>query len=107
MTALLAAFWRLLDYPWGLLDFVAIAALYGERGDDRSTPAAVPRQRIRRWPEHYGCGRWITPSIKAAIRCTALRPRGRRPCRRSLAVGSAPTQAEPSRPDGDWLSASS
>jgi len=28
MTALLAAVWLLLDYPWGLLAFVAIAALY-------------------------------------------------------------------------------
>jgi hypothetical protein len=31
MTALLAAVWLLLDYPWGLLAFVAIAALYGLR----------------------------------------------------------------------------
>ena len=28
MTALLVAVWLLLDYPWGLLTFVAIAALY-------------------------------------------------------------------------------
>jgi hypothetical protein len=27
MTALLAAAWLLLDYPWGLLAFVAIAGL--------------------------------------------------------------------------------
>jgi hypothetical protein len=31
VTALLAAVWLLLDYPWGLLAFVAIAALYGLR----------------------------------------------------------------------------
>jgi hypothetical protein len=31
MTALLAAVWLPLDYPWGLLAFVAIAALYGLR----------------------------------------------------------------------------
>jgi hypothetical protein len=31
MTALLAAVWLLVDYPWGLLAFVAIAALYGLR----------------------------------------------------------------------------
>jgi hypothetical protein len=31
MTAPLAAVWLLLDYPWGLLVFVAIAALYGLR----------------------------------------------------------------------------
>jgi hypothetical protein len=31
MAALLAAVWLLLDYPWGLLAFVAIAALYGLR----------------------------------------------------------------------------
>jgi hypothetical protein len=29
MTALLAAVWLLLDYPWGLCAFVAIATLYG------------------------------------------------------------------------------
>jgi hypothetical protein len=29
MTALLAAVWLLLDYPWGLLTFVALATLYG------------------------------------------------------------------------------
>jgi hypothetical protein len=28
MTALLAAVWLFVDYPWGLLAFVAIAALY-------------------------------------------------------------------------------
>jgi hypothetical protein len=27
--ALLAAVWLLLDYPWGLLTFVALATLYG------------------------------------------------------------------------------
>ena len=32
MTALLVACWLLLDFPWGLLPFVAIAALYGLRG---------------------------------------------------------------------------
>jgi hypothetical protein len=31
MTAPLAAVWLLLDYPWGLLAFVAIAALNGLR----------------------------------------------------------------------------
>jgi hypothetical protein len=31
MIALLAAVWLLLDYPWGLLTFVAIAALHGLR----------------------------------------------------------------------------
>jgi hypothetical protein len=31
MTALLDAVWLLLDYPWGILAFVAIAALYGLR----------------------------------------------------------------------------
>ena len=31
ITALLAAVWLLLDYPWGLLAFVASAALYGLR----------------------------------------------------------------------------
>ena len=31
MTALLVGVWRLLDYPWGLLAFVASAALYGLR----------------------------------------------------------------------------
>jgi len=31
MTLVLAAVWLLLDYPWGLLAFVAIAALYGLR----------------------------------------------------------------------------
>jgi hypothetical protein len=32
MTALLVGVWLLLDYyPWGLLAFVAIAALYGLR----------------------------------------------------------------------------
>jgi hypothetical protein len=31
MAALLAAVWLLLDYPWGLLAFAAIAALYGLR----------------------------------------------------------------------------
>jgi hypothetical protein len=31
MTVLLAAVWLLFDYPWGLLAFVAIAALYGLR----------------------------------------------------------------------------
>jgi len=29
VTVLLAAVWLLLDYPWGLLAFVAIAALFG------------------------------------------------------------------------------
>jgi len=29
VTVLLAALWLLLDYPWGLLAFVAIAALFG------------------------------------------------------------------------------
>ena len=28
-TALLAVVWMFLDYPWGLLAFEAIAALYG------------------------------------------------------------------------------
>ena len=32
MTAPLAAVWLLLDYPWGLCAFVAIAALHGLRG---------------------------------------------------------------------------
>ena len=32
VTVLLAAVWLLLDYPWGLLAFVAIAALFGGRG---------------------------------------------------------------------------
>ena len=41
--------------------------------------------------KHYGCGRWITPSIKATIRRTALRPRGRLPCRRSREAGSVRT----------------
>jgi hypothetical protein len=31
VTALLAAVWLLLDYPWGLLAFVTIAAVYGLR----------------------------------------------------------------------------
>jgi hypothetical protein len=31
MTVLLAAVWLLLDYPCGLLAFVAIAALHGLR----------------------------------------------------------------------------
>jgi hypothetical protein len=31
MTLVLAAVWLLLDYPWGLCAFVAIAALYGLR----------------------------------------------------------------------------
>jgi hypothetical protein len=31
MTALLVAVWILLDYPWGLLAFVAIAAIHGLR----------------------------------------------------------------------------
>lgn len=31
MTVLLVACWLLLDFPWGLLAFVAIAALYGLR----------------------------------------------------------------------------
>jgi hypothetical protein len=31
VTVLLAAVWLLLDYPWGLLAIVAIAALYGLR----------------------------------------------------------------------------
>jgi hypothetical protein len=31
IVPLLAAAWLLLDYPWGLLAFVAIAALYGLR----------------------------------------------------------------------------
>jgi len=31
VVTLLAAVWLLLDYPWGLLAFVAIAALYGLR----------------------------------------------------------------------------
>ena len=31
MTTLLAAVWLLLDYSWGLLAFVAIAALFGLR----------------------------------------------------------------------------
>jgi hypothetical protein len=31
VTALLAAVWLLLDYPWGYLAFAAIAALYGLR----------------------------------------------------------------------------
>jgi hypothetical protein len=30
VIALLAAVRLLLDYPWGLLNFVAIAALYGQ-----------------------------------------------------------------------------
>ena len=34
VTAVLAAVWLLLDYPWGLLAFVSIAALYGGRGDE-------------------------------------------------------------------------
>jgi hypothetical protein len=31
MTSLLAAVWLLLDYPWGLCAFMALAALYGLR----------------------------------------------------------------------------
>jgi hypothetical protein len=31
VIALLAAVWLVLDYPWGLLAFVALAALYGLR----------------------------------------------------------------------------
>jgi hypothetical protein len=31
MNLILAAVWLLIDYPWGLLAFVAIAALYGLR----------------------------------------------------------------------------
>jgi hypothetical protein len=31
VTALLTAVWLLLDYPWGLLAFMSIAALYGLR----------------------------------------------------------------------------
>jgi hypothetical protein len=31
VTAVLVGCWLLLDYPWGLLAFVAIAALYGLR----------------------------------------------------------------------------
>jgi hypothetical protein len=31
MALILAGVWILLDYPWGLLAFVAIAALYGLR----------------------------------------------------------------------------
>jgi hypothetical protein len=41
MALILAAVWLLLDYPWGLLAFVAIAALYGLRaGDPRGWQAA-------------------------------------------------------------------
>jgi hypothetical protein len=47
-----------------------------------------------RWPKQYGCGRWITPSIKAAIRRTASRPREMLPCRRSREAGSARTNRE-------------
>ena len=39
MAALLAAVWLLLDYPWGLLAFVAIAALYGLRSVAAGHPA--------------------------------------------------------------------
>jgi hypothetical protein len=35
MTALLVGVWRLLDYPWGLLAFVAIVAHLVLRGDAR------------------------------------------------------------------------
>ena len=35
MTALLAAVWLLLDYPWGLLAFVAIVVHLVLRGDAR------------------------------------------------------------------------
>ena len=35
MTALLAAVWLVLDYPWGLLAFVAIVAHLVLRGDAR------------------------------------------------------------------------
>ena len=31
MTALLAAVWLLVDYPWGLLAFALLAVLYGLR----------------------------------------------------------------------------
>jgi hypothetical protein len=31
MTALLAAVWLLVDYPWGLLAFVALATFHGLR----------------------------------------------------------------------------
>ena len=41
MTALLAAVWMLLDYPWGLLTFVAIAALYGFHRGLRCRPERV------------------------------------------------------------------
>ena len=47
VTALLAAVWLLLDYPWGLLAFVAIAApraALSHGGDSRSH--FCPRQSV-------------------------------------------------------------
>ena len=41
MTALLAAVWLLLDYPWGLLAFVAIAALAARPARRRNTRRQV------------------------------------------------------------------
>jgi hypothetical protein len=38
MTALLAAVWLLLDFPWGLLAFVAIAVLANCRKNQSSDP---------------------------------------------------------------------
>jgi hypothetical protein len=35
MTALLAAVWLLVDYPWGLLAFVTLAAPYAGRSSIR------------------------------------------------------------------------
>ena len=41
MTALLVGVWRLLDYPWGLLAFVAIAAVHTARAMRRPRSVGV------------------------------------------------------------------
>jgi hypothetical protein len=43
MTVLLAAVWLLLDYPWGLLAFVAIAAVHTARAMRRPRSVGVIR----------------------------------------------------------------
>jgi hypothetical protein len=43
MTALLAAVWLLLDYPWGLFAFVTIAAVHTARAMRRPRSVGVIR----------------------------------------------------------------
>jgi hypothetical protein len=52
MTLVLAAVWLLLDYPWGLLAFLAIAALYGLLGGlvTRSATGSSALRTLSRWP---------------------------------------------------------